>query len=74
MEELAQQLKEEKQRALDLEGLLRAANVSLQTLDKVHQRDHNQGNERVRKQVFRLILFCFSCKRGSQTWKEKGIS
>lgn len=41
VEELTELLKQERQRALELEGLLTASNVSLQTLDKVHLCLHN---------------------------------
>lgn len=76
VEEATEQLKQERQRALELEGLLTTSNMSLQTLDKVHfcSHDQDQTNERLLKYVFRFILFCFSYKRGSQTWKEKEIS
>lgn len=47
MEEATEQLKQERQRALDLEGLLTASNMSLQTLDKVrlclHERVQAKG-------------------------------
>lgn len=70
VEELTDQLKQERQRALELEGLLTTSNMSLQTLDKVQVclQDQDQTNER---HVSRFIWSCFRYKRGSQTWKEK---
>lgn len=42
MEELTEQLKQERQRALALEGQLTTSTLSLQTLDKVHLYLHAQ--------------------------------
>lgn len=69
-EELTEQLKQERQRALELEGHLTTSNLSLQTLDKVHIQARLTRLKYISR--FRTLLF-FSYKRGSQTWKEKGI-
>lgn len=57
MEEATEQLKQERQRALELEGLLTASNMSLQTLDKVRLclRERVQTNGRLLKYV--SVLF-----------------
>lgn len=58
VEELTEQLKQERQRALALEGQLNTATLSLQTLDKVRHLNtctQHTGSERGRGLLFALV-------------------
>lgn len=72
VEELNEQLVQERQRVQELEGQLITSNLSLQTMDKVLLHLHNQV---MLNSFFRFVdlLFSFSCKEGSHIWKERGI-